>query len=106
MRAGTLRHRVRIQQLVQTGDGMGGIMETWQDVAVVWAAVEPLQGRELFEAQQVRAELSHRVRLRYRPDIAPKMRLIHKGRVFHIESVINRDERNRELVLLCAEEVT
>lgn len=106
MRAGDLRHRVTIQQLSALSDGMGGVRETWQDVATVWAAVEPMEGRERYEAQQIQAELTHRVRLRYRPGITPKMRVVHKGRIFQIEAVINRAERNRELILLCAEEVT
>jgi len=106
MNAGKLRHRVTIQQLVATDDGYGGITETWQDVATVWAAVEPLRGTERYRAQQVQAELSHKVTIRYRPGIKPDMRLKYGDRILEIEAVIDVEERHRWLELLCSEVVS
>jgi len=103
MNAGKLRHRVTIQELVRADDGYGGIIETWQDVATVWAAVEPLRGSERYRAQQVQAELSHKVTMRYRAGVKPQMRLLHNGRVLNIEAVIDAEERHRWLELLCSE---
>lgn len=105
MKAGELRHRVRIQQLVTGRDDTGGFSETWADVATVWAAIEPIRGREYFEAQQVNAEVSHRIKCRYRSGILPVMRAVFGVRIFRIEAVINVDERNRELQLMCIEAV-
>ncbi len=76
MRAGDLRHRVTIQQLTTTRDAEGVTTETWTNVATVWAAVEPLQGREYFQAQAVNAEVTTRVRIRYRAGIVPTMRIL------------------------------
>lgn len=103
MNAGKLRHRVTIQELVRADDGYGGIIETWQDVATVWAAVEPLRGSERYRAQQVQAELSHKVTMRYQAGVKPQMRLLHNGRVLNIEAVIDVEERHRWLELLCSE---
>lgn len=105
MNAGKLRHRVTIQELVRTDDGYGGITETWQDVATVWAAVEPLRGNERYRAQQVQAELTHKVAMRYRVGVKPQMRLLYAGRVLEIEAVIDVEERHRWLELLCSEVV-
>lgn len=105
MSAGRLRKRVTIQRLARTDDGYGGSLEDWQDVATVWAAVEPLRGSERYEAQQVQSVLSHRVMMRYRPGIKPQMRLVMKDRTLMIEAVINVEERNRWLELLCQEVV-
>ncbi|WP_139121850.1 phage head closure protein, partial [Piscirickettsia litoralis] len=63
----------------------------------------PDAGRELFSAHQFYSEITHTVTLRYTPGITPAMRVYFEGRYFEILSVINRDERNRELILACRE---
>lgn len=105
MSVGKLRHRVTIQGLIRADDGYGGITETWQDVATVWAAVEPLRGTERYRAQQVQAELSHKVVMRYREGIKPHLRLLYNGRVLEIEAVVDVEERHRWFELLCSEVV-
>lgn len=104
MRAGQLRHRVTIQQLGPvTRDAMGGEIATWNTYAELYAAVEPLEGRELFSAQQVAAEISHRVRIRYHAGVVPKMRVLFGSRVFDIQSAMSIEERGRETHLYCRE---
>ncbi|MEK4798058.1 phage head closure protein [Thermoactinomyces sp. FSL K6-2592] len=105
MNAGRLKHRVTLQEEVKTPDGGGGSVVTWQDVATVWASVEPLKGRELYAAQQVRATLTHKIIIRYRPDISVnvKMRAVYNNRIFNITSVINEQESNKTLQLLAEE---
>ena len=102
---GKLRHRVTIQQLIRGDDGYGGTIETWQDVATVWAVIEPLRGNERYTAQQVQSELTHKVTIRYRAGIKPQMRLLYKGKTFEIEAVIDVEERHQWLELLCSEVV-
>lgn len=103
MRAARLRHRVTIQQPVTAANAYGERITTWSTVATVWGAVEPLRGREFFDAEQVQAEISHRVVLRYRAGLNSTMRLLHLGRVLHIVTIIDVDERHRELQLMCRE---
>jgi len=102
---GKLRHRVTIQNKVTLPDGYGGVTSTWQDVATVWASVEPLNGRELYAAQQVKAELTHRIRIRYMSGIKPEMRIVFDNRSFDIEAIIDPEERHESLELLCSEVV-
>ena len=103
MKAGELRHRITIQQKTVTQDTAGVITETWADLVTVWAAIEPLTGREKFLAQQVYTDMTTRVRIRYRSGIDPAMRLKYNSRIFEINVVVNPEERNRELELLCTE---
>jgi SPP1 family predicted phage head-tail adaptor len=84
-------------------NGYGERITTWSTVAIVWAAVEPLRGREFFDAEQVQAEISHRVIMRYRSGRESTMRLLHKERVLHIGTIIDVDERHREMQLMCRE---
>ena len=104
MRAGKLRHRVTIQQTTETREStMGGVIDTWGTFATRYASVSPLTGREYFTAQQHASEVTHEVRLRYLSGVTTKMRVLHDGRTFDIESIANTDERDRETVLLCKE---
>ena len=52
MRSGMLRHRVTLQRFQQGQDAYGGPVETWEDVAIVWASLEAMSGREYFASQQ------------------------------------------------------
>lgn len=105
MRAGDLRQRIKIQQKSVTRDTYGGETITWTDVAIVWAAVEPISGREYFSAQQFRAEVTTRIRIRHRAGITPVMRVSSGTRLYDIISVIEVNERNREVHLMCQEVV-
>lgn len=105
MEAGRLQHRVEIQKAIEIPDSFGEPLPTWVTQATRWAAVEPLSGRELFLAQQVQADVTHRVGLRFTPDVTPKMRVLFGERVLNIESVLDSTESGFELELLCKEEV-
>ena len=107
MNVGRLNKRVTIQERTTTENEYGEPISTWVDVASdIAAAVEPLQGRELFAAQQVQSEVTIRVRIRYRAGIKAAMRVLYGVRVLDIQSVIDPLEKHAELQLLCAEGVT
>lgn len=106
MRAGTLRQRVTIQDKSVVRDTYGAETITWTEVATVWAAVEPLQGREYLEARQTTAEVSTRIRIRYRSGITPEMRVEFGTRVYEILAVIDVKELDREIHLMSREFVT
>lgn len=103
MEAGKLRHVVNIQADQGTQNDVGEHIPSWVTVVTTRASVEPLAGREFFDAQQRQAEITHRVRLRYRTGVEPTMRLLYRSRVLMIEAVIDVGERRRELHLMCRE---
>ncbi|QNH21257.1 Phage head-tail joining protein [Xanthomonas sp. GW] len=86
--AGDLRHRVLIQQQVTTRDSDGVSQTAWQDVAAVWAAVEPLSAREFVQSSQTQAAVTARITIRYRAGLAPTMRILHRGQVFNIAGLL------------------
>lgn len=100
---GRLRKRVQLQHLAKNQDGYGEMIPSYSTYATVWASIEPLQGRELEHAQQISAETSHRVKIRYNSNVVSEHRVIYGDRTFEIESVINPDERNEMLILMCKE---
>lgn len=101
-----LRHRVEIQKLVIYEDEIGEQITEWETIAEVWASISPLRGKEYWAAAQVQSETTHEVIMRYPGvEITPAHQLVFKGRTLNIQSVINVEERNRELQLLCKEKV-
>lgn len=106
MRAGKLRHRVTIQQLALTRDAFGDAVEGWATVATVPAEVRMPSGAERFvgQADQERATVTHRIRMRYRGDLRPgSHRLIYDRRILDLEMAEDPDGRGRELVAICRE---
>lgn len=98
MNPGELRHKIifQIQDLEQDN-------EVWNDVYRCWANITPIQGKEFYQAETINSDLTHRIRLRYKNGISSNMRILYRGRIFNIVSVINDYEKNVSLQLMCRE---
>ena len=108
MRAGRLRHRIIIQErstAVTRGD-YGEETQGWKTYKQVWSEIDPPKSREFFATGQTQAEVTTRVRIRYLPDIDPRMRIKFGARYLNINSIVNPDERNKELIMMCNEWIT
>ena len=71
----------------------------------VWAAIEPLRGREWLETRMVQADVDTRIRIRYLSTVTPSMRVLWGTRVFEIIAPpIHLQERKRETHLMCREQ--
>lgn len=109
MRAGDLRHRISLQKDANAeADAKNEYGETepsWETFNTVWASVEPLQGRELFNAQKVAADVTIRVRIRFLAGVGPQHRILYRGRILEIQSAIDVGERRTEMHLMCKEVV-
>ena len=106
--AGRLRHRLQVQARSEAADSFGEPLSTCLDSAQLWAAVIPLSGDELVEAQRVIAETTHRIETRWGAPVTARSRLIYRQtgraeRVFEVLAAVNVEERNRELHLMCRE---
>ncbi len=108
MCAGELRHRVTLQARGIASDALGGQVQTWLDVATVWADVEPLSARALMAAQANRSELTHMVTIRYQvrfadPLYMATLRILYGKRGLNINGAIDVGERHKFIELLCSE---
>ncbi len=52
MQAGELKNKITLQKLVGVQDAFGQESEQWVDVCRVWANINPIAGREFFEAEK------------------------------------------------------
>jgi SPP1 family predicted phage head-tail adaptor len=111
VRAGNLRRRARLERRQVVRDGFGAFGASWAEFARVWAGVEPVGGREYFQAQSVQSDVTMRIRIRWRGDVAGmvepstiRVRVEERDggtKIYEVESVIDVGGRGRELELMC-----
>lgn len=105
--AGDLDQRLQIQANTPTKDAMGGLVDSWATAATVWGQVLPKDGsgREYLRGQQVNADVTHVIRMRYYSGLTVRHRILNEGstRTFNIVQVVNADERLCEHVLAAKE---
>lgn len=105
MQAGKLRHRVTIQRKVAGSPqkrASGAPDQSWETFATVWAAIEPLRGREFIEANAVQSKAAVRIRTRYLAGVTAAMRVLHGTTVYGIEAPLDVNGRGIELHLMCS----
>ncbi len=102
--AGKLNERVTIQVPRETRNTLGETRLTWDDLATVWARVEGMSSREVLQAMQANAVVSHKIHIRYRSGVDHEARVMWRGRHMEIASVVER--QNRTTMELLVREVT
>ena len=78
-------------------------IENWQDAKDVWAMIKTLKGSEYFQASTTHNENLSRFVIRYTIGLHPDMRIVYSDRHFGIESIINDDEANKTMTIMCKE---
>ena len=80
LHTGDLRERVILQRPAPPVlDAHGHSTDAWTYAATVWAAAEPIRGREFFAAGQEQSRAEVRFRIRHRTDVLPTWRVIWRG---------------------------
>ena len=95
-----MRRLVTIEQVTETPNEYGEPTQSWAEFAQVWAEQVDLTGRELLQAQQVRATITTRFTMRYLAGVTAKMRILSDGVTYILMSPMDPDGRKRTLVIL------
>lgn len=109
MRAGKLRQKVTFEARTKSVDAIGGRQDTWSTIATRRCDIKPLMGKESVDADAIEyARTDTEIRVRYDSTLAqlrPHDRAVDYSHspavVYDIDSIINPQERDRELVLRC-----
>ena len=99
-----LRHRITFQSERKVADEHHGHTSIWDNVATVWAKVEPVSGREYYYSHQLKNVISHKITIRYWEGLTAELRIIFEERIMKIESLINLQEQERFIEIRCIEE--
>ena len=105
MRAGDMRHQVRLEERTTLQDAAGEPQLTWNLVAERRASIERSPGREVWASAQRSGRVPTVFRLRYLDGVTPAMRLIFDGKVYDILSAIDQAGRGEELLITAEEHV-
>jgi len=97
--SGLMRERVTIQAPSEQQNQFGEATVTWSDSATVWASVQGLSAREYLAAQQVGSIITHKIRIRFFPGLTHSHRLVWRGRIMEIASVLERETRTLHEIL-------
>jgi SPP1 family predicted phage head-tail adaptor len=96
-------------RVIKSRDGFGAEQETWGTVCQVYAGFDALSGQELFAAQKINPNVTHRITIRFRTGILATMRVNWtdtregRNRIFDIIDSIDPDQRREKLELLAIE---
>jgi len=100
MRAGELRHRIVIKEITYKDDEMGQPEKSTSTHATVWAHIEPLRGREFWNAQQAQSEATHRITIRRLDSVKPTMQVEYGDRQFTIDTILHPGETETHLLVV------
>lgn len=107
VRAGLLRHRVTINQQVQSSasppyDAGGPLLEWVLFVSNVPSQIGPVRSTDVLRQGQVVTQTTTPITIRYYPGVLPNMQVVSlTGATYVIQGVINIDERNIVMELEC-----
>jgi len=113
MNIGKLDKRITLQSRSATLDDYGQELNSWSDIATVWANVKPIGGREKLRAMAVESLLTHTVTVRYNvlflpPAVADARRIRYVTpagvRIFNINAAQDLDEARKHIVFDCTED--
>ncbi len=100
---GSFKNRMAISAIATDDTADGGTDETPAVVAYAWCSIESPSGQQVWIAKEQQDKITHVIRMAYQPGISPKMRGSYNGRTFNFLSVIDKDERHVELVIMATE---
>lgn len=101
---GLMTARLDLEAPQNTPDGQGGATVSWTVLASLWARIEPVSFVVAEEAAAETGDISHRIWVRFRDDIAAGQRFRKGARLFTVKLVRDPDETRRYLVCQCEEE--
>ena len=97
MNPGDFDQRITIQNVTESVDTFGQRVQTFSTLANVWAKVEEKSGSEGETSDQIIATRKVQFLIRWRNDINEQMRILYRGQIYEIESIINADARRHTM---------
>jgi SPP1 family predicted phage head-tail adaptor len=93
VRSGRLDRRLTLQRRTLIENDYGEAVETWTDLATVWAEKIPVRGAERYAAMQTVAEVDCKFRIRYRRGVTPLDRVVCEGITYDVQGVLEIGRR-------------
>ncbi|MES2972392.1 MAG: phage head closure protein [Pseudomonadota bacterium] len=101
LKAGSLNRRVTIKAQAAGQDDIGQPVQTWSDIAPVWANVRFKSGSEALRGDKETSVTAASIRIRRRTDVSVAMRVYDGAVIYEIKAVLPDEERRDRLHLVC-----
>lgn len=95
--------RFTLELPLETPDGFGGVIRSFQPGPLLWGSMELLSGSERFRAGREEGAATHRLTFAFRDGVTAAMQLTLGPRRFRIRHAGDPDGRRRALVCLVEE---
>ena len=112
MDIGKLDKRITLQSRSATLDAYGQELNSWTNVATIWANIKPIGGKEKLRSMAIESSLTHTVAIRYDVRFLPPTKVDawriqyvtpSATRIFNIVGARDVDENRRYIVFDCTE---
>lgn len=97
MRAGALDRRVTLRHATITKDEYNANVETWADLATVWASKADISDAERVRAQQTGARVTTRFQIRWNTTVSAlttRDQLVCEGRTYQVAAIKEMGRRS------------
>jgi SPP1 family predicted phage head-tail adaptor len=101
-----LRHRIKIQRRESARDDTGAFILETRDLIEVWAKIEPLKSRDLFQANDIWPGTDHRIITRYFQEVEQGTIITWNDKTFEVTHVTDEDYKHQWLEIMCKEITT
>lgn len=106
MRAGNLRHKIKLQTIGTASNDFGETEQNnYQDFKTVWSSITPIGGGESFLSNKDFATVTHKIKIRFIPNLNASMQIDYMGRKFKIKNIRNFGEMGKELEILAEDQI-
>ncbi|MBR0190177.1 MAG: phage head closure protein [Clostridia bacterium] len=103
MQIGDLNRRIEVLEKRVTKDAYGGEEIEWIPVGRVWAKIEPGSGSEFLNAQQVQAENSTKITVRFYAGLTVMERIRYGEKLYEIIGIADEGTSHRWTVITAKE---
>lgn len=98
--SGKYRNKLLLEHFVESVNENGYPVEEWKPFKSLWAKIKTIKGSEtVLSASEVNTD-TYRFIVPYTSGINPKMRVVFKGRLFDIQSILNDDEEMNTITIV------
>lgn len=89
---GKYRNKIEIQEFAESVNENGYPVEDWVTKCFLWANIKTVKGSEFVSGASEFSAETYRFIVRYTNGLHAKMRIVFKGRIFDIQTILNDDE--------------
>lgn len=105
MNIGELNRRIEVLRFIEERDEMGGVIGEWVTVGRVWANIKPQSGTEFFQAQQINAETTTKITVRFYAGLTVMHRIRYGDKLYEIIGIADDNTAHRMTVITAKEMV-